>query len=41
MKFCTECGSKVMPSNGAYPKFCGECGHAFGVSKAKKMLLLR
>jgi len=36
MKFCTECGSKVKPSNGAYPKFCSECGNAFG-AKAKKV----
>ena len=38
MKFCTECGSKVKPSNGAYPKFCSECGNAFG-AKARDMVL--
>ena len=36
MKFCTECGSKIKPSNGVYPKFCAECGHAFGVKEKKK-----
>ena len=36
MKFCTECCSKIKPSNGVYPKFCAECGHAFGVKEKKK-----
>ena len=36
MKFCTDCGSKVKPSNGSYPKFCAECGNAFGVKTIKK-----
>jgi DNA-directed RNA polymerase subunit M/transcription elongation factor TFIIS len=30
MKFCIQCGSKLLPVNGAYPKFCGNCGHAVG-----------
>jgi DNA-directed RNA polymerase subunit M/transcription elongation factor TFIIS len=30
MKFCIQCGSKLLPMNGAYPKFCGNCGHAVG-----------
>jgi hypothetical protein len=38
MKFCTDCGSKVNPSNGTYPKFCAECGNAFGVKNIKKVV---
>lgn len=30
MKFCIHCGSKLLPMNGVYPKFCGNCGHAVG-----------
>ena len=30
MKFCIQCGSKLLPVNGAYAKFCGNCGHAVG-----------
>jgi len=36
MKFCIECGSKMLPINGAYPKFCGNCGHAVGAQMLAK-----
>ena len=36
MKFCIQCGSKLLPVNGAYPKFCGNCGHAVGAQMLAK-----